>query len=70
VKNSNENLTILKYLHKYPYFIKKFLACSQISSTGFCWGALGANKIQVIDQFFGSLSVFTDDKKSLTYPYL
>jgi len=52
----------LKRLHKYQYFLKKFLACNQISSTGLCWGELGANKIQVIDQSLGSLSVFTDDK--------
>jgi len=62
VKNSNTNLTILKDLHKYQYFRKKFLAGNQISSTGFCSGALGANKIQVIDQFSGYLSPLTDDK--------
>jgi hypothetical protein len=47
---------VLKDLHKYQYFRKKFLDCNQISSTGFCSGALGANKIQVIDQFSGALS--------------
>jgi hypothetical protein len=40
-------LIILNDLHKYQYFLKKFFACNQISSTGFCCGALGANKIQV-----------------------
>jgi hypothetical protein len=70
VKNSNKNLIILKALHKYQYFLKKFLACNQISSTGFCWGEWGANKIQLIDQFDGSLSLFTDAKKSLNSPYL
>ncbi len=69
VKNLNKNLTIFKYLHKYQYFLKKFLACNQISSTGFCWSALGANKIQVIDQFSGSLSPFSSNKKSLNSPY-
>ncbi len=62
MKNSNKNFIILKDLHKYQYFLKKFLACNQISSTGFCWGALGANKIQVIDQSDGSLSLFTENK--------
>jgi hypothetical protein len=57
-------LTILKDLHKYQYFLKKFLACNQISSTGFCWGALGANKVQVIDQLAGSLAPFISNKKS------
>ena len=57
-KNSNKNLTLLKDLHKYQYFLKKFLACNQISSTGFCWGALGANKIQLIDQLSVFLSPF------------
>jgi hypothetical protein len=28
VKNSNKNLIILKDLHKYQYFLKKFLACN------------------------------------------
>jgi hypothetical protein len=50
---------ILKDLHKYQYFRKKFLDCNQISSTGFCSGALGANKIQVIDQSSASLSRLT-----------
>jgi hypothetical protein len=63
-------LTILKDLHKYQYFIKKFLAGNQISSTGFCWGALGANKIQLIDQLSGSLSPLTSNKNSLNSPYL
>jgi len=54
----------------YQYFLKKFLACNQISSTGFCWGELRANKIQVIDQFSGFVSPFTVDKKSLNSPYL
>jgi hypothetical protein len=70
VKNSNKNLIILKDLHKYQYFLKKFLAGNQISSTGFCWGELGANKIQFIDPLLGSLSLFTDDKNSLISPYL
>jgi hypothetical protein len=69
-ENSNKNLIILKDLHKYQYFLKKFLACNQISSTGFCWGELGVNKIQVSDQSDGYLSLFTDDKKSLNSPYL
>jgi len=46
----------------YQYFRKNFLDCNQISSTGFCSGALGANKIQVIDQSSGSLSRLTSDK--------
>jgi hypothetical protein len=62
VKNSNKNLIILKDLHKYQYFRKKFLDCNQISSTGFCSGALGSNKIQVIHQSSGSLSRLTSDK--------
>jgi hypothetical protein len=33
-------------------------------------GEIGANKIQVIDQFSGSLPPFTVDKKSLNSPYL
>jgi hypothetical protein len=70
VKNSNKNLIILKDLDKYQYFLKKFLACNQISSRGFCWGELGANKIQVIDQSLGSLSLFADYKKTLSSPYL
>jgi hypothetical protein len=70
VKNSNKTLIILKDLHKYQYFVKKKLPCNQISSTGFSWGELGANKIQVIDQLLGSLSLFADDIKSLDSPYL
>jgi hypothetical protein len=31
---------------------------------------LGANKIQVIDQSDGSLSLFTDAKKYINSPYL
>jgi hypothetical protein len=41
---------ILKDLHKYQYFRQKFLDCNPRSSTRFCSGALGAHKIQVIDQ--------------------
>jgi hypothetical protein len=66
VKNLNSNLTTAKDLQRCQCFVKKFLACNQISSTGFCSGALGANKIQVIDQWSGSQPSMTVAKKSLS----
>ena len=65
VKNLNSHLTAAKDLQRCQYFLKKFFACNQISSTGFCSGALGANKIQVINQRSGSQSLLTAAKNSL-----
>jgi hypothetical protein len=65
-KKLKKNLIILKSLHKYQYFIKKF-SCNQIFSTGLCMGELGENKIQVIDQSDGYLSLFTDAKESINF---